>query len=207
VLDLDRLGILHRESIRRCRGEKCLCGSKSALGEASRGANRLVIIRYRPRVDHRYPVPSKTDRGRPHDPAPVGTDAANDGFALVPIELSWRLVGGIAYNNLTTGVKITRFPAIHCRQGSIGYKLEWNGLTMIYSSDTRPETNCLNQANNPDPVTGVPRGVDVLIQEMIFPPELLAMKNLGLTYPPASGTNTRFDDGVSALSDISVIVG
>lgn len=149
-----------------------------------------------------YPVPSKTDWGLPLDPTPVGTDAANDGFALVPIELPWRLVGGIAYNNPATGVKITHFPVIHCRQGSIGYKLEWNGLTMIYTSDTRPETNCINQANNPDPVTGVPRGVDVFIHEMILPPELLAMKNLGLSYPPPPGTNTSFDDTVADLSNI-----
>jgi ribonuclease Z len=100
-----------------------------------------------------YPVPSKTDWGLPHDPNPVGADAPNDGFALVPIQLPWRTVGGVAYNNPTTGVKITHFPVIHCRQGSIGYKLEWNGLTMIYTSDTRPETNCIDQAINPDPVT------------------------------------------------------
>ena len=149
-----------------------------------------------------YPVPSKTDWGLPHDPVPVGTDAANDGFALVPIELPWRKVGGVAYDNPKTGVKITHFPVIHCRQGSMGYKLEWNGLTMIYTSDTRPETNCIAQAKNPDPDTGIPRGVDVFIHEMILPPELLTMKNLGLSYPPPQGTNPAFDNAVAMCSDV-----
>ena len=48
----------------------------------------------------------------------------------------------------TTGVKITHFPVIHCRKGSIGYKLEWKGLSMIYTGDTKPEHISIEQANN-----------------------------------------------------------
>jgi len=29
------------------------------------------------------------------------------------------------YDNKDTGVKITFFPVIHARKGSVGYKLEW----------------------------------------------------------------------------------
>jgi len=149
-----------------------------------------------------YPIPSKVDWGLPHDPMPVATDAANDGFGLVPIELPWQTVGGIAYNNPATGVKITHFPVIHCRQGSLGYKLEWNGLSMIYTSDTRPETNCIDQANNIHPVTGLARGVDIFIHEMILPPELLTMKNIGLSYPPAPGDSPSFDNAVQQAANV-----
>ena len=74
-----------------------------------------------------------------------------------PFELDWTKYGkvpgdNVAYHNPTTGVKITHFPVIHARKGSMGYKLEWNGLTMIYTSDTRPETRCIDQANNVDPL-------------------------------------------------------
>ena len=62
----------------------------------------------------------------------------------------------------------------------MGYKLEWNGLSMIYTSDTRPETVSIKQAHNGG------RGVDVFIHEMILPPELLAMKNMGLKSPDYS---------------------
>jgi ribonuclease Z len=64
--------------------------------------------------------------------------------------------------------------------------LKASGLTLIYTSDTRPETNCIEQAKNVDPVTGVARGVDVFIHEMILPPELLAMKNMGISAPDYS---------------------
>jgi ribonuclease Z len=104
---------------------------------------------------------------------PVSDDPMDDGFAMVPIQLDWNSVGGLAYHNPRTGVKITHFPVIHTRKGSMGYKLEWKGLSMVYTSDTRPETNCLAMGS----------GVDVFIHEMILPPELLAMKNLGLRKP------------------------
>lgn len=133
-------------------------------------------------------------------PAQVGDDPWGDGYALVPIELDWTDVGGVAYNN--NGVTITHFPVIHCRKGSMGYKLEWNGLSMIYTSDTRPETVSIGQADNVDPITQVAKGVDVFIHEMILPPELLTMKNAGLTYPPPPGTNSSFDRAVQMTTNV-----
>jgi ribonuclease Z len=106
----------------------------------------------------------------------------------------------VAYHNPATGVKITHFPVIHTRKGSMGYKLEWNGLTMIYTSDTRPETRSIDQAKNVDPATGEARGVDVFIHEMILPPELLAMKNLGLPAPLPG--NPAFDAAVQQLTNV-----
>lgn len=111
-------------------------------------------------------------------PDRVGTDDPGDGYALYPIELDWTKYGketgdNIAYNNTTTGVKITHFPAIHCRRGSVSYKLEWNGMSMIFSGDTKPNKNMINHA----------KGVDILIHEMVVPAEVWAMKNMGITNP------------------------
>jgi hypothetical protein len=50
-------------------------------------------------------------------------------------------VGGGAYHNEATGVKITHFPVVHCRQVSIGYKLEWRkpgGGVLTMSSRATP---------------------------------------------------------------------
>ena len=101
------------------------------------------------------------------DPIPVGNDATNDAYAMIPIQLDWTNIGGTAYSNPATGVKVTHYPVIHARKGSMGYKVEWtppgttNLLTMIYSSDTKPETNSVNQACNGG------KGVDVFIHEMV----------------------------------------
>ena len=92
---------------------------------------------------------------------PVPDDPPYDAYALVPIELNWTKYGktpgdNIAYYNPATRVKITHFPVIHCRKGSVGYKLEWNGLSMIYTGDTKPEYHSVQQA----------AGVNVFIHEM-----------------------------------------
>jgi ribonuclease Z len=69
----------------------------------------------------------------------------------------------------------------------MGYKLEWTPpgypdrtLSMIYSSDTKPEYHCIHQANNGD------KGVDVFIHEMIVPAQVWAMKAAHMPeLPPA----------------------
>lgn len=148
-----------------------------------------------------YKPPTRKSWGLPVDPIPVGEDAPNDAYALVPIELDWTKRGdtpgdNIAYHNKETGVKITHFPVIHCRMGSIGYKLEWRGLSMIYTSDTRPETNCIDQAINGR------KGVDVFIHEMIIPPEVQVMKNAHLPQPLAYPGPDWWKNGVDKISTV-----
>lgn len=98
----------------------------------------------------------------------TGLKDGRDGYDIVARELPYMSVGGIAYEE--NGVKITHFPAVHDRNGSISYKLEWNGLSMIFSGDTLPNYYMIEQA----------KGVDVLIHEMVVPPEVWASKNSGL---------------------------
>jgi ribonuclease Z len=140
---------------------------------------------------YRDHMPTKELWGTPCDLIPVGDDPPYDGFAVIPIELNWTLEeGGIAYNNAQTMVKITHFPVIHCRKGSIGYKLEWNGLSMIFTGDTKPEWLSVGQG----------KGVDVFIHEMIVPPEVWAMKMMGLSLIPTG--NKDFDRYVANLSKV-----
>ena len=88
----------------------------------------------------------------------------------MPFELDWTKTGrdaqgnilippdNVAYNDGT--VKITHFPAVHCREGSVSYKLEYNGMSMIYAGDTKPNYYMIDQATS---------GVDVLIHEIVMP--------------------------------------
>ena len=130
--------------------------------------------------------PTKERWGLPVDPVPVSNDSTNDAYAMVPIELKWDAIGGIAYNNPTTQAQVTHYPVIHARRGAMGYKLEWtppgatNPLTMIYSSDTKPETNSVYLACNGT------NGVDVFIHEMVIPPDMWAWKGMGLSGPPTT---------------------
>lgn len=120
--------------------------------------------------------PTRQSWGLPADPVPVGNDSDDDAYAIIPVELDWQKSGitpgdNVAYHNQATGVKITHFPVIHCRRGSIGYKLEWKGLSMIFTGDTKPNYYLIEQA----------AGVDVLIHEMVMPAKIWAEKNTGLS--------------------------
>lgn len=156
------------------------------------------------------------DWGLPYEPTPAGIypDPPNDANALIPIELDWTKTGldkngiptgnNIAYNNSATRAKVMHYPVIHCRAGSMGYKLEWTPpnatkpLTMMYSSDTKPEWNSINHAINRD-ASGTPQGVDVLIHEMAVAPEIWAMKNQGLSQP---GTGDTWDTTVQGMKTV-----
>ncbi len=130
----------------------------------------------------------------------VGDDPAGDGFALYSIEFGWSQVG-VAYENHETGVKITHYPVVHSRKGSVGYKVEWNGLTMMYSSDTRPETISIEQASGK---TTNGKGVDVFIHEMVPPAEVAVLRSLRLPFPPAPGTDLykTFQDSVTMAETV-----
>jgi ribonuclease Z len=97
----------------------------------------------------------------------TGLKGQGDGYDIVPHELSYMRTG-IAYEG--HGVVITHFPAIHDRDGSISYKLEWNGLSMVFSGDTKPNDYMLRHG----------KGVDVLVHEMVVPASVWATKNSGL---------------------------
>ena len=150
-----------------------------------------------------YVPPTKQSWGLPHEPVPVGDDAPDDSYALVPIELDWAQTGGVAYSNAATGAKITHFPVIHCRRGAMGYKLTWRtpsgaDLSMIYTSDTKPETNCIEQARNDG------GGVDVFIHEMVVPPEVWAYKNMGLDAAPVPG-DPNYDEFLRTVQSLTFV--
>lgn len=86
---------------------------------------------------------------------PTGQETGGDGYDIVAKELPYMTVGGVVYE--ANGVKITHFPAVHDRNGSISFKLEWNGLSMVFSGDTQPNNYMIEQA----------KGVNILIHEMV----------------------------------------
>ena len=68
-------------------------------------------------------------------------------------ELDYRLNPGIAYQ--ANGVTIKHFPRLHIIDGAIGYRLEWNGLSMVWTGDGQPSYITVDNA----------KGVDLFISE------------------------------------------
>jgi ribonuclease Z len=150
-----------------------------------------------------YTVPTQAKWGLPVAPLPVGDDAPEDAYALIPIQLNWTNIGGVAYHNQDTRVKVTHYPVIHARRGSVGYKLEWTPpgsdqpLTMMYSSDTKPETNSVNQACNDG------NGVDVYVHEMVVPPDMWAWKQMGLSAAPTTNDGQIYQTWQAATAELT----
>jgi ribonuclease Z len=61
----------------------------------------------------------------------------------------------LAYNE--NGVRIYAFPVVHALAGSMGYRLEWNGLTFVYTADSQASTFEAEQG----------KGADVFIHEIM----------------------------------------
>ncbi len=62
--------------------------------------------------------------------------AAPDAGAEVEVhEFDFRAIG-VVYER--SGVVIRSFPAVHIYDGPVSYRLEWNGLTFVFSGDTTP---------------------------------------------------------------------
>ncbi len=65
----------------------------------------------------------------------------------------------VIYNE--NGVKVTSFPAIHIRDGSVSYRLDWNGLSFVFGGDSFPNKWFVQEA----------KGADLVVHECFFTPE------------------------------------
>jgi len=64
------------------------------------------------------------------------------------------------------GVTVTSFPAIHALAGAVSYRIDWNGMSVVYSGDTRINKFMVEQGQN----------VDLLIHETFLPAEIFSEK-------------------------------
>jgi ribonuclease Z len=69
------------------------------------------------------------------------------GFATEVTEFDYKKVQVVYEEN---GVKITAFPAIHGIDGSVSYRLDWNDLSFVFSSDTYPNKWFVELAKDAD---------------------------------------------------------
>jgi ribonuclease Z len=82
----------------------------------------------------------------------------NAGGEIVAHEFDYSKTAVIFEEN---GVKITSFPAIHIMDGSVSFRLDWNGLSFVFGGDSAPNKWFLKEA----------KGADVVVHEAFFTPE------------------------------------
>ena len=141
---------------------------------------------------NRWHSESQSFVGTRYKGGPGGPEAEGDGYDIIATELNWATGAkelpwsnnkrlnentndyfpwyssqpGVAYHDTNKGIKISWFPAVHDRNGSVSYLLEWNGMAMIFSGDTRPNNFMVSA------LTSAQKPVDLLIHEMVLPPDV-----------------------------------
>ena len=94
-----------------------------------------------------------------HRPSFEACLSVGQSYELEITELDYRENPGVAYDH--NGVVIKHFPVLHIMDGAIGYRLEWNGLSMVWTGDTQPNHFVTKNAKD----------VDLLIHETAPTPE------------------------------------
>jgi len=94
-----------------------------------------------------------------------------DGFEVEVNEFDFREENGICYDK--NGVTVRHWPRSHGKDGASAYRLDWNGLSFVWTGDGRPDELTVKYA----------QGVDVFVTEMQT--DLGQLMSMKMGYPPA----------------------
>jgi ribonuclease Z len=83
------------------------------------------------------------------DMFPIG-----DGYEVEVNEFDWKDENGICYDE--DGVTVRHWRRSHAKDGATGYRLDWNGLSFVWTGDGRPD----------DLTVKYSKGVDVFVTEL-----------------------------------------
>jgi ribonuclease BN (tRNA processing enzyme) len=83
------------------------------------------------------------------DVFPIG-----DGYEVEVNEFDWKDENGICYDK--NGVTVRHWRRSHAKDGASGYRLDWNGLSFVWTGDGRPDELTVKYS----------KGVDVFVTEL-----------------------------------------
>lgn len=99
-----------------------------------------------------------------------------DGYEVEVNEFDFRDDNGICYNQ--DGVVIRHWRRAHGKDGASAYRLDWNGLSFVWTGDGRPDAQTAELS----------KGVDVFVTEL--QPDTMNIQALKFGLPPIVGTTT-----------------
>lgn len=102
--------------------------------------------------------------------------AMADGYEIDVTEFDFRDDGGVCYDQ--DGVKVTHWRRSHMVDGASAYRLDWNGLSFVWTGDGKPDQLTAKYA----------KGVDVFVTEMAV--DMVNLWALKQGVPPAMGAFT-----------------
>ena len=99
-----------------------------------------------------------------------------DGYEIEVNEFDFRDDGGVCYDK--DGVKVTHWRRSHGVDGASAYRLDWNGLSFVWTGDGKPDQLTAQYA----------KGVDVFVTEMAI--DMVNLWALKQGVPPTMGAMT-----------------
>ena len=93
-----------------------------------------------------------------------------DGYEVEVNEFDFRDDNGVCYDK--DGVTVRHWRRSHTKDGASGYRLDWNGLSFVWTGDGRPEERSIEFS----------KGVDVFVTEV--QPDLANLTALKMGAPP-----------------------
>ncbi len=99
-----------------------------------------------------------------------------DGYEIEVNEFDFRDDGGVCYDK--DGVKVTHWRRSHGVDGASAYRLDWNGLSFVWTGDGKPDQLTAKYA----------KGVDVFVTEMAI--DMVNLWALKQGVPPMMGAMT-----------------
>jgi len=94
-----------------------------------------------------------------------------DGFEVEVTEFDFREENGICYDK--SGVTVRHWPRSHGKDGASAYRLDWNGLSFVWTGDGRPDELTVKYS----------QGVDVFVTEVQN--DLGQLMSMKMGMPPA----------------------
>ena len=104
------------------------------------------------------------------------TGPTGEGFELDVHEFDYADDGGVVYNQ--DGVTVRHWQQSHLADGASAYRLDWNGMSVVFTGDGRPNARTIKYA----------KGADLLITEI--QPEIVAIGSQALGLMPFMGRFT-----------------
>jgi ribonuclease Z len=96
-----------------------------------------------------------------------------DGYEVDVNEFDFRDDNGICYDQ--DGVVIRHWRRVHGKDGASAYRLDWKGLSFVWTGDGRPDTNTVKYS----------QGVDVFVSEL--QPDTMNLQAVKFGIPPLMG--------------------
>jgi len=114
--------------------------------------------------------------------------APTSGAVIIPHEFDWSK-SQVVYDE--NGIQVTAFPAIHVMAGAVSYKIEYMGMSVVYSGDTKINQFMVEQGQD----------ADLLIHETFLPSDIFAEKT-GMDPEVASVITNEFHTPAKAAGVI-----